>query len=153
MSEDILNQCKANPLVSFVQSQVGYVCGAQAVTVLAEFDCISIAVRTKTECRNHIHGLPLPELQAGKCSQMPQFFKCLEPEVYQQCGTSGLSTLIQAIAGFGCDISFYQLGKTVNLNTMHPYHYNRHPTITTITFDMNIVQQQSIIQKYMKLQH
>ena len=111
LSVDVLSSCKSNPAVTFVQSQMGYVCGANAVEMLENHDCISRSLTALPHCRTHITGLPLPELQAGKCRKMPAIFKCIQRDVYEACSTRGLTIIAKAIGSFGCDISKLELGK------------------------------------------
>uniref|UniRef100_A0A914UJ03 DUF19 domain-containing protein n=1 Tax=Plectus sambesii TaxID=2011161 RepID=A0A914UJ03_9BILA len=105
LTDRVVKTCSSDSMISFVESHMKYFCGERGAQALSRFECLNKAVKSNPACREHIRGIPLPNHQASKCLGMPQFYKCIEPEIDRRCGASGLAVMVQAIDAFGCKFS------------------------------------------------
>ncbi|VDN00981.1 unnamed protein product, partial [Thelazia callipaeda] len=104
MTPKVLNRCKQNEMIAFIQSHMQYYCGNKAKIAFTKFECLRDALISASKCWPHLEGVPLPSYQAGKCEVMSKFFNCVLPTVEEKCKSSAVYTLVDAISSFGCII-------------------------------------------------
>uniref|UniRef100_A0AAF5PU50 DUF19 domain-containing protein n=2 Tax=Wuchereria bancrofti TaxID=6293 RepID=A0AAF5PU50_WUCBA len=102
MTSEVLEKCKHNEMIIFIQSHMRYYCGNKAKLAFEKFGCIHDALMSDQHCWRHIQDISSSTYGGGKCIGIPTFFNCILPGVRSKCENSGVHILVDAITSFGC---------------------------------------------------
>ncbi|EJD76494.1 hypothetical protein LOAG_16566 [Loa loa] len=102
MTSEVLEKCKHNEMIIFIQRHMRYYCGNKAKLAFGKFDCLHSALMSDQHCWRHIQDISSSTYRGGKCIGIPMFFNCISPAVRSECQNSGVHILVDAITSFGC---------------------------------------------------
>ncbi|MCP9262701.1 hypothetical protein DINM_006055 [Dirofilaria immitis] len=102
MTSEVLEKCKHNELIIFIQRHMRYYCGDRAKIAFDKFDCIRNTLLSNQHCWQHIQDIPFSAYGPGRCIGIPMFFNCILPDVRSKCKNSAVHIFVNAITSFGC---------------------------------------------------
>ncbi|OZC09372.1 hypothetical protein X798_03532 [Onchocerca flexuosa] len=102
MTSEILEKCKRNEMIIFIQRHMRYYCGDRAKIVFGKFDCLRSALMSNQHCWRHIQDISSPTYRPSKCIGIPKFVNCMLPDVRSKCKNSGAHVFVDAITSFEC---------------------------------------------------
>ncbi|EYC11235.1 hypothetical protein Y032_0051g2092 [Ancylostoma ceylanicum] len=101
-TEEKMDKCSSNPLMTFVDGHLSFICSRYGPAFMDNYDCISGALMESKHCWKHIYGVPNPTQHDGKCSGLATFFGCVEDHLDDRCGEIATTLLAASIEKLGC---------------------------------------------------
>ncbi|CAG9539910.1 unnamed protein product, partial [Cercopithifilaria johnstoni] len=114
MTSEVLEKCKRNEMIIFIQRNMRYYCGNKAKLIFGNFDCLHGALMSQQHCWRHIQDISSINHGTGKCFGIPTFFDCILPAIQSKCQKSGVYIFVDAITSFGCALSKELIQQSAN---------------------------------------
>ena len=102
-SMDLKSQCRTNPMVKFVESNLGYSCRLDNDLFFRNFLCMHRQMQKLENCTALIRGTTQPGREDVKCEKIPDFFACAKEPMMTACGDDSVTVMEQALEHYGCD--------------------------------------------------
>lgn len=104
LNDNLVQRCKKLPMITFVQSVLGYACDKSGAKLFEHFDCIKESLSTNSHCYDLIRAANLHASRKEKCKNFQTFYDCAGLEVQLSCGPQAKQVLKDSIISFGCDV-------------------------------------------------
>ncbi|KRZ77062.1 MAGUK p55 subfamily member 5 [Trichinella papuae] len=99
-----VQRCPSRPIVQFANALLGYACGSEQDAFFAHFQCVRESIQSAGQCGHYLQGAWEPGYHREVCPRMPAFFRCILPQLGRKCSTEAISTLVQTIRQYWCDV-------------------------------------------------
>ncbi|KAL1240362.1 Protein PALS1 [Trichinella pseudospiralis] len=99
-----VQRCPSRPVVQFANALLGYACGSEQDAFFTHFQCVRESIQSAGQCGHYLQGAWEPGYHREVCPRMPAFFRCILPQLGRKCSTEAISTLVQSIRQYWCDV-------------------------------------------------